>query len=76
MDYLYNVIKLTRSKRTLNETINHLSSKGLFPLPDKDDYDEIQILQEDDEQQIHASASFHGNKTMKILLFGEYSNVH
>lgn len=36
MDYLYNVIKLTRSKRTLNETINRLSSKGLFPLPDKD----------------------------------------
>lgn len=36
MDYLYNVIKLTHNRRTLNETINRLCSKGLFPLPDKD----------------------------------------
>jgi glycosyltransferase involved in cell wall biosynthesis len=36
MDYLYNVIKLTHSRRTLNETINRLSDSGLFPLPDKD----------------------------------------
>ncbi len=36
MDYLYNVIKLTRSKRILNETINRLRGKGLYPLPDKD----------------------------------------
>ena len=36
MDYLYNVIRLTHSRRTLNETINRLKSKGLFPLPDKD----------------------------------------
>lgn len=36
MDYIYNVIQLTGSRRTLNETLNRLSSKGLFPLPDKD----------------------------------------
>lgn len=36
MDYLYNVIKLTGSLRSLNETINRLSSCGLYPLPDKD----------------------------------------
>lgn len=36
MDYLYNVIKLTQSRRTLNETINRLKGYGLYPLPDKD----------------------------------------
>lgn len=35
MDYLYNIIKGTHSKSRLEEAINRLSEKGLFPLPDK-----------------------------------------
>ena len=34
MDYLYNTILLTRSEKKLNETIDDLRKKGLFPLPD------------------------------------------
>jgi glycosyltransferase involved in cell wall biosynthesis len=35
MDYLYNIIQLTHSARHLNEAIDRLSKRGLFPLPDK-----------------------------------------
>lgn len=35
MDYLYNTIILTRSYERLEEAIDHLHGKGLFPLPDK-----------------------------------------
>lgn len=35
MDYLYNTILLTRSTRHLEETIQRLQEKGLYPLPDK-----------------------------------------
>lgn len=35
MDYLYNIIKLTRKKSTLNQAIQRLEEHGLFPLPDK-----------------------------------------
>lgn len=35
MDYLYNIIVLTRSSRYLEDAIDRLHDKGLFPLPDK-----------------------------------------
>ncbi len=35
MDYLYNIIIYTRSRRQLNERISRLHDHGLFPLPDK-----------------------------------------
>lgn len=35
MDYLYNTILLTRSMRHLEEAINRLHEKGLYPLPNK-----------------------------------------
>lgn len=35
MDYLYNTIVLTRSTRHLEEAIERLHEKGLYPLPDK-----------------------------------------
>ena len=35
MDYLYNTILLTRSTRHLEETIQRLYDKGLYPLPDE-----------------------------------------
>jgi glycosyltransferase involved in cell wall biosynthesis len=36
MDYIYNTITLTHSRQTLNSCLDELSSKGLFPLPDRD----------------------------------------
>ncbi len=33
MDYIYNTIVLTRSRRVLNERLNELRGVGLFPLP-------------------------------------------
>ena len=36
MDYIYQVIVQQRSPKALNACINELSSKGLFPLPDRD----------------------------------------
>ena len=36
MDYIYQVIIQLRSQQALNACINDLSSKGLFPLPDRD----------------------------------------
>lgn len=36
MDYIYQVIVQQRSQKALNACINELSSKGLFPLPDRD----------------------------------------
>ena len=33
MDYLYNIIMLTRSNKMLNEQIEKLHNEGLFPLP-------------------------------------------
>ena len=36
MDYIYQVIVQQRSKKALNTCIDELSSKGLFPLPDRD----------------------------------------
>lgn len=35
MDYLYNTIRLTHSRKHLDEAIEELRQKGLFPLPDK-----------------------------------------
>lgn len=35
MDYLYNTIKLTHSRRQLNKAMNRLRRYGLYPLPDK-----------------------------------------
>lgn len=35
MDYLYNTIQLTHSAKHLNEAIDRLHKRGLFPLPDK-----------------------------------------
>ena len=35
MDYLHNVIVLTRSRRFLDERIETLEREGLFPLPEK-----------------------------------------
>ena len=35
MDYLYQTIRLTRNKESLNAAIKHLEVAGLFPLPDK-----------------------------------------
>lgn len=35
MDYLYNIIQLTHSARHLNDAIDRLRKRGLFPLPDK-----------------------------------------
>lgn len=35
MDYLYNTIRLTHSRKHLNAAIAELRQKGLFPLPDK-----------------------------------------
>lgn len=35
MDYLYNIIKLTHNAKILDDAIEHLRSRGLFPLPDK-----------------------------------------
>ncbi|MDO4161149.1 MAG: glycosyltransferase family 2 protein, partial [Prevotellaceae bacterium] len=34
MDYLFNIIKLTRSSKQLDMRIERLKDKGLFPLPD------------------------------------------
>ncbi len=34
MDYLYDIIMLTRSSKILNQQIETLHAKGLFPLPD------------------------------------------
>lgn len=36
MDYIYQVIMQQRSQKALNACIDELSSKGLFPLPDRD----------------------------------------
>ncbi len=36
MDYIYQVIVQQRSQQALNACIDDLSSKGLFPLPDRD----------------------------------------
>jgi hypothetical protein len=36
MDYIYQVIIQQRSQKALNTCIDELSSKGLFPLPDRD----------------------------------------
>lgn len=36
MDYLYNVIRETRSRHYLDRKIAELRKKGLFPLPDRD----------------------------------------
>lgn len=36
MDYIYQVIMQQRSQQALNACIDDLSSKGLFPLPDRD----------------------------------------
>lgn len=36
MDYIYQVIIQQRSQKALNACIDELSSKGLFPLPDRD----------------------------------------
>lgn len=36
MDYIYNTIVLKRSRQALNECIEDLHTKGLFPLPDHD----------------------------------------
>lgn len=36
MDYIYNVICLTRNERYLNRCLDRLRRKGLFPLPDRD----------------------------------------
>ena len=36
MDYLYNIIQQTKSRRYLDRKIAELRKKGLFPLPDKD----------------------------------------
>lgn len=36
MDYIYNTIRLTRDRQCLNQRIEELRSKGLFPLPDRD----------------------------------------
>lgn len=36
MDYIYQVIVQQRSQKALNACIDELSSKGLFPLPDRD----------------------------------------
>ena len=36
MDYLYNVIRLTRSRHYLDRKIESLRREGLFPLPDRD----------------------------------------
>lgn len=35
MDYLYQTIRLTRNKESLDAAIKHLEVAGLFPLPDK-----------------------------------------
>lgn len=35
MDYLYNIIVLTRKKNTLDNAIQRLEEHGLYPLPDK-----------------------------------------
>lgn len=35
MDYIFSIIKLTRSSKQLNTRLKHLENKGLFPLPDK-----------------------------------------
>ena len=36
MDYLYNIIQQTGSRRYLNRRISELTRQGLFPLPDRD----------------------------------------
>jgi len=36
MDYIYNVIMLTRSRHYLDRRLDELSRAGLFPLPDRD----------------------------------------
>lgn len=36
MDYIYNTIVLTRSYQTLNERLDELKAKGLYPLPAND----------------------------------------
>jgi hypothetical protein len=36
MDYIYNVIVLTRSRHYLDRQLEELRRKGLFPLPDRD----------------------------------------
>ncbi len=36
MDYIYNIIRLTHSSQTLEERIERLHKRGLFPLPDRD----------------------------------------
>lgn len=36
MDYLYNIILQTRSKKELERRMEELSQQGLFPLPDRD----------------------------------------
>lgn len=36
MDYIFNIIRLTRSTRQLDERLERLEKRGLFPLPDQD----------------------------------------
>ena len=35
MDYIYNVITLTKNRKYLEKSIGELSDKGLFPLPEQ-----------------------------------------
>lgn len=35
MDYIYNIVAMTRSAKQLEERIKRLEAKGLFPLPDR-----------------------------------------
>lgn len=35
MDYIYNIVKLTRSGKQLESRIKRLGARGLFPLPDR-----------------------------------------
>lgn len=36
MDYIFNIMRLTRSSRQLEERLARLERRGLYPLPDKD----------------------------------------
>ena len=36
IDYLYNIITLTKSEKELDERIERLAKRGLFPLPEAD----------------------------------------
>jgi hypothetical protein len=36
MDYIYNIIMLTRSREELDKRLEELHAEGFFPLPDRD----------------------------------------